>query len=130
MAAQQRVSAEQITAALEIRRGNVKAAAADLAISSNALRARIDRMGVDLAELRQAPAPARPAAPIAPIPIKVKSSRHVPLRVLPSIQDRIRLARFALCARYQVEFADEAILEQFVADAFEPWLRAKLEAES
>lgn len=124
MAAPQKVSTAQVREAIERWRGNIVAAASDLGLSANALRERVDRLGIDLAAARHT----IPSG--AALPIKVKPIRHVPMRVPPVIEERIRHARFDLCARYHVEITDEAVLAQLVEDTIGPWLAAKLEPKS
>lgn len=62
------------------------------------------------------------AAPSLPtIPAKVK-----PTRLRPDHQERFREAKFDLQARFRMETDENRILEQFIDDCLDGWLRKKL----
>lgn len=129
MPAAKRFSNAQITDAITSWQGNAKAAAEALGMSRNCLLQRCARLGLDLDALRRAPAP-RTAPPEAMPAFPIKVKRLAPMRVPPAVQDRIRNARYDLCARFRAEISDEAVLAQLVEDTIEPWLAAMLEAKS
>jgi hypothetical protein len=60
------------------------------------------------------------------LPIRSVPQRPRPLRLKPEHQDRLRDAKLDLGARYRIETNENAILDQFFAEAFEQWLRSKL----
>lgn len=60
-------------------------------------------------------------------PIKGVTVKPKPLRLRPEHQDRLRNAKLDLGARYRVETDENTILDQFFEEAFEPWLRSKLD---
>lgn len=60
-------------------------------------------------------------------PIKSVTVKPKPLRLRPEHQDRLRNAKLDLGARYRVETDENAILDQFFEESFEPWLRTKLD---
>jgi len=92
------------------------------------------RPAARLGELRTPPSP--PAldpvgeAPLGALPINVAPRRPRPLRVIPGHQERLRQAKFDLCARWHVETNEDLILGQFIDECFETWLRSKLEPKS
>ena len=63
---------------------------------------------------------------MAEIPIRARVRRDKLIRVRPSIQARLREAKYDLMARYRVDIDEQAILEQFFEEAFEGWLQGKL----
>lgn len=122
MPAPKRTPDAKVREALTVWRGNVKAAAGALGMSSNNLRKRMELLGIDLAALR-GPAPATSEFPIR------STARRAPPRVLPAHVDRLREAKFDLAARYRLDFTEETVLQAFVEEAFSSWLAAKLEAK-
>ena len=113
----------------------MQAAASALALKASNLRKRIEVRGIDLADVRrQAPQLVPPVRCVTDkgeaLPIRASVARHAPVRVLPAHQDRLREAKFDLCARYRVETNENAILAQFLEEAFPEWLPSKLELRS
>jgi hypothetical protein len=68
------------------------------------------------------------AATAAATPIRTAPRRHTPLRVSPPQREALRRAAWDLQARFQVPTDENLILEQFIDEAFGPWLQSKLEA--
>lgn len=60
-------------------------------------------------------------------PVRSAAGQKKPLRLLPSNQERLRDAKLDLGARHRVETDESTILNQFFEEAFDSWLRTKLE---
>ena len=60
-------------------------------------------------------------------PIKAVPLRPVPTRLQPEQQERLRDGRLDLQARFRVETNDNTILQQFFDEAFEGWIKEKLD---
>ena len=103
MGAAQRVSSQEIDAALERWRGNKAAAARDLGISENALRKRL------------------PATPSIPAPASLRAIR-IPAEDL----DRLRQAGFDLAYVERRLWSAEDVARAFVREALPSWVEAKL----
>ncbi len=108
MSAPLRVTNQEIRDALEASRGNVEAAARAVGIAPNNLRARLERLCIDVAAVRA-------AAP-----------RMRSIRVPEDLHERLRGAKFDLAARLRTELDEAAVLDMFVTDAFEEWLGRRL----
>ncbi len=108
MAAHPKVTAAQVAGAIERWHGNVAAAASELGIRREHLRERLDRLGK----------PAESYRPTGP--------RQGTIRVLPEHRERLRQAKFDLQAARRREVDETEVLAEFITDAFEAWLGAKL----
>lgn len=107
MSAAARVPGEAIRKALHATGGNVTAAAARVGLAPVNLRKRLPGLGVDLAALRGA------------------GSRSV--RVSGELFERLRDAKFDLQHQLREELDESAVLALFAGEAFDEWLRKKLE---
>jgi hypothetical protein len=97
-----------VRSAVEATQGNVAQAAEALGIAENSLRKRIEHERLDLVALR------------------AKRPPRGPVRVTPAHHDAIREARYDLQHALRVDLTDSAVLEMFIAEAFAPWLSARL----
>lgn len=103
MAAPQRVSSQEIVAALERGRGNKSAAARDLGISENALRKRL------------------PANPAIPAPASLRA-----VRIPAEDFERLRQAGFDLAYVERRVWSADEVARVFVREALPSWLESKL----
>ncbi len=107
-----RTSVEQIKAALREHGGNVTAAAEQLGMATNNLRTRIENAGVDLRAFRDEAV------------ARGDSARN--LRVRSRQFELLRQASFDLSYLTRREYGPEKVFDEFMADAFEGWLAARL----
>jgi len=105
--APQRVSIERIREALKASDGNITAAAKVLDMARNNLYERIERAAIDLEVFRPQP------------------GSHVSLRVKAESSEKLRQASFDLAFLRRHEVTPAQVLEEFLEDAFDPWLASK-----
>ena len=114
MPAPVRVSIDQIKDALHQTKGNVEHAAALVAMSANNLRKRLGVAGIDVNTFR-ATAPTDHRAPLMAV-----------TRLQRETLEKLRQAAFDLAYVRRREHTQGEILEEFIAEAFGPWLATKL----
>jgi hypothetical protein len=113
MPAHQRVSIEELKGALAASGGNVEKAARAIGMAPNNLRKRLEVACVDLNAFRDQ-ARANGGGPVRSV------------RVRPDRFEALRQAAFDLAYLRRRDYGPEQVLEEFLLEAFEGWLRAKL----
>lgn len=66
------------------------------------------------------------AAKADEVPIATVRARQQPTRLRPEQLDELRAAKFDLMGKFKVETDENALLQQFFAEAFAAWLHSKL----
>ena len=131
MPARERVNLEQIKAALGKWQGNVQAAADELGMRRRSLYERIDSARIEVRGYRaggQGPKLVTIQDETAGSPFPAAPRRPLRLRVQPEHAERLREARLEIIATFRVEVSEQNILDTFVSEAFDDWLRSKLES--
>lgn len=120
MPALQKVSAEQIKAALANNRGNVAATAQELNVSRNSLNERLSRIGVDLAAYRNGHG--------AGSPLRSTGRKPSPVRVGAAHEAALQDARFDLQYLMRQELTASDVLAMMLDEELAGWIKQKIEA--
>lgn len=128
MAARLTIAGEAIKEALHRWGGNVSGAARELGIRRRTLLERIEVMGIDLAVLRNAPAPAH--MPTKELVGLTPERSHRPKRVVVSLRpdhlELLREARWDLQAILRREISEQELLHRFLDVGLQAWISEQL----
>jgi hypothetical protein len=111
MPAHIRVRSSEIHAALEATGGNIQGAARRVGMAPNNLRKRLESERVDVNEAREA--------------ARLRGDSIRGLRIKQRRHEELRQAAFDLSYIMRREYGPEEVIEEFLGDAFGPWLQAK-----